>query len=315
MRGTAAEHRVRKDVEQPRAARILPALDSFADAPRPSGRRRLSPADVLGPLVVLLVFFAGWYLLAYSLTNNFSPSGKALILPPPHQVFDDYQFRGCDARPVPPACVNQRQIWTALSVTATTAALGMTISIVCGLTLAIAMSWKSWIERSLWPYLIAVQAIPIIAITPLVIKIIGANLQARVLVTVIISLFPIVANTLFGLQSADRNQRDLFTLNRAGWLTRLIRLELPSALPAIFTGFRTSAGLAVVGAIVGDFFFSRGDTGLGRAITDYFLNNQAGLMVICALYSALLGIVFFVTFGLVSRIATAKWYQPIGRTA
>jgi NitT/TauT family transport system permease protein len=195
-------------------------------------------------------------------------------------------------------------------VTATTASIGLLISIALGVLLAVLMSWKEWLEKSLWPYLIALQAIPIIAITPLIIKILGANLQARVFVTVVISMFPIVSNTLFGLLSADRNQHDLFGLNRAGWATKLIKLQLPNALPAMFTGFRTSAGLAVVGAIVGDFFFTRGTTGLGRSITDYFFNNQGGLMVICAVFSALLGIGFFLVFGLLSRLTTAKWYQP-----
>ncbi len=75
---------------------------------------------------------------------------------------------------------------------------------------------------------------------------------------VIISIFPIVSNTLFGLLSAERSQHDLFTLHDASRRTRLRKLQLPAALPAIFTGFRIAAGLSVIGAVVGELFFRRG---------------------------------------------------------
>ena len=78
---------------------------------------------------------------------------------------------------------------------------------------------------------------------------------------VIISLFPIIVNTLFGLQSADRGMHDLFTLHHASRWTRLRKLMFPAALPAMFAGLRISAGLSVIGAIVGDFFFGRGQAG------------------------------------------------------
>jgi NitT/TauT family transport system permease protein len=314
MRGTADDHAEWRLQEVANRPLKPPTVDTFSDAPGNLRQRRRGASDIAGPLAVLLLFLAGWYLLAYMLDNNFAPNGKALILPPPHQLFEDYQITGCDAHPKPAACVNQQQIWQAVKVTTTTAIIGLGIAIILGVALAVAMSWKDWVEKSLWPYLIALQAIPIVAVTPLMIKVIGANLQARVFVTVMISIFPIVSNTLFGLLSADRNQHDLFLLNRAKWGTRLLKLQLPNALPAIFTGFRTSAGLAVVGSIVGDFFFTRGTTGLGRSITDYFLNNQGGLMVVCAMFSALLGISFFVIFGILNRITTSKWYQPTGRT-
>ena len=86
---------------------------------------------------------------------------------------------------------------------------------------------------------------------------------------VIISIFPIVANTLFGLLSADQGQHDLFTPARCPRWTRLRKLQFPGALPAIFAGFRISAGLSVIGAIVGELFFRRGDPGLGILITNY----------------------------------------------
>ncbi|GIT00858.1 MAG: hypothetical protein CM1200mP26_25700 [Acidimicrobiales bacterium] len=84
----------------------------------------------------------------------------------------------------------------------------------------------------------------------------------------IISLFPIIMNTLFGLQSADRGLHDLFTLHHAGRMTRMRKLMFPSALPAVFAGLRISAGLSVIGAIVGDFFFGKGDAGIGQLLAN-----------------------------------------------
>ena len=83
----------------------------------------------------------------------------------------------------------------------------------------------------------------------------GYAFPARVAVCVIIALFPMIANTLFGLQSASAAAHDLFTLNKATRWQRLTKLQFPAAVPSIFTGLRNAAGLSVIGAIVGDYFF------------------------------------------------------------
>ena len=262
----------------------------------PRSRDRLS--SILGPLVVFGIFIAAWYALAYGLDNNFSPaSNKPLIIPPPHRLFED--FNG----------VTRDKILTATAISVRTSLTGLLISILLGLFLGILMARARWLEKALWPYLIAMQVTPIIALVPLMIRIVGANFTARVIVTVIISLFPIVSNTLFGLRSVDRNFHDLFTLHHVGKIRRLIKLQLPAASPAIFTGFRISAGLAVIGAIVGDFFFAKGDPGLGKLITFFFINNQSGPMFITSICAALLGLSLFVIFGMIHKVAVGRWYE------
>ena len=85
-----------------------------------------------------------------------------------------------------------------------------------------------------------------------------------------ISFFPIVTNTLFGLLSVDRGQHELFTLQGASRCARGCgSCSSPAALPAIFVGLRIAAGLAVIGAIVGDFFFRQGNPGIGAQIDIY----------------------------------------------
>ena len=224
-----------------------------------------------------------------------------MIIPPPHRLFED--FNG----PI------RDRIFTALLISTRTAITGLAISALIGITVGIAMAQAKWIERSLWPHLIALQVTPIIAIVPLMIRLIGANFTARVTVTVIISIFPIVSNTLFGIQSVHPSLHDLFRLQHSSRWVVLRKLQMPAASPAIFTGLRVSAGLAVIGAIVGDFFFTKGDPGLGQLITFFFLNNLSGPMFITALFATGLGLMLFVCFGVLNRVVIGRWHDSIAR--
>jgi hypothetical protein len=124
-----------------------------------------------------------------------------------------------------------------------------------------------------------------------------------------VSEFPIVSNTLFGLLSAEKSQHELFTLQGASRWTRLIKLQFPAALPNIFVGLRISAGLAVIGAVVGDFYFRQGGVvGIGAQI-DVYRNRLWGAELITAIIMAsVLGLVVFLFFGWLSRAAIGKWH-------
>ena len=122
-------------------------------------------------------------------------------------------------------------IGTALLNTAAVALTGLAIAIVIGVLWAIAMSQARWVERSLFPYAVILQSIPILAVVPLIGFEFGYDFFARTIVCVLIALFPMVSNTLFGLQSVDQSQRELFTLQGASRWTILTKLEFPSALP------------------------------------------------------------------------------------
>lgn len=256
-------------------------------------RNRWSPV-----IAVAALFVAAWYALAYSLPNNFAAAtGKPLIVPPPHRLFEDMNG------------ILWSRLGRAVLISAMTSVTGLVLSMILGVLLGIVMYRRRWVERAFWPYLIALQVTPIIALVPLIIRIVGSNFLSRVLVTVIITFFPIVSNTLFGLRQVDRRLHDYFTLHKATKVQRLVRLELPAASPSIFAGFRVSAGLAVIGAIVGDFFFTRGDPGLGKLISLFFLNNQAGPMFITAISASLLGFFLFVTFGALNRQVVGWWHE------
>jgi NitT/TauT family transport system permease protein len=253
---------------------------------------------LLPPLGVLVLVVAGWYALAYSLDNNFaSGNGAALIIPPPHELFVGFNQATWD-----------RIIagtWVSLGTTIT----GFILSVVLGLVLGVAMAKARALEAALWPWLIVIQVTPVIVLTPIIVRIAGSSFSARVAVTVLISFFPIASNTLFGIRAIPQGLRDVFWVKGASSWERLFRLDLPAASPAIFAGVRVSSGLSVIGAIVGDFFFTRGTPGLGRLITFFFQDTRSGPMFVTAMIASLIGIGMFVLVTLVRTLVVSPWHR------
>ena len=254
--------------------------------------------DYAGPLLGFGVFVAVWWAMhEWGLEALFDKPD--FLIPSPATVVDRSFL---DATP-------RGDMLNALAWTALVSLLGLTISIVLGMSIAILMAQARWIERTYWPYLIAAQAVPILAIVPILGNIFGFGIGTRVLVCVIISIFPIVTNTLFGLLSADPAQHDLFTLKGVSRWTRLRKLQLPAALPAIFTGFRIAAGLSVIGAVVGELFFRRGGKGIGILMDQYRSRNLYQLTYGALILSSLLGIAVFVFFGWLSKLVIGRWHE------
>ncbi len=245
------------------------------------------------PLAVAVVIIALWYVVSIFLLGD-----KQYLLPRPDVVLAVFANPG-----------TALDIGTALLNTAGVALTGLAIAIAIGVLWAIAMSQARWVERSLFPYAVILQSIPILAVVPLIGFEFGYDFFARTIVCVLIALFPMVSNTLFGLQSVDRSQRELFTLQGASRWTILTKLEFPSALPAIFAGMRISAGLAVVGAIVGDFFFQRGTPGIGALISKYGARLQSPELFASIIVAALFGVVIFAAFGWLGKRAVGRWYD------
>jgi NitT/TauT family transport system permease protein len=250
------------------------------------------------PAAVFLASIAVWYGVSYLLLD----ARRRFLVPPPHDVIQVSFFDP----------FNLRDLLGALWLSTRVAFIGLAIAIVLGLVLAVAMSRAKWIERSIYPYAVLTQTIPILAMVPLFGFWFGFGSFSRVLVVVLFCIFPIVANTLFGLQSVDQEHHDLFTLHGASRRTRLWKLQLPTALPSIFTGLRISAGLAVIGAIVADFFFKQGNPGIGILIDRYQSRLQSEQMVAAILLSSLLGIVVFWFFGFLARRVVGGWHESAG---
>lgn len=266
----------------------------------PDQRQRFSLKDYLGPVIVFGLFIGLWY----SLSLVILPPEKRFMLPTPNKVITEgfLVWKTGESRGLQPILMS---LWDSAKV----ALMGLVITIIVGMALAVLMSSSRWLERATWPYLVAVQSAPVLALTPLIRALIDGAQKQRVLVVVLIAVFPIVSNTLFGLLSAEKSQHELFTLQSASRWTRLMKLQFPAALPNIFVGLRISAGLAVIGAVVGDFYFRQGGVvGIGAQI-DVYRNRLWGPELITAIIMAsVLGLVVFLFFGWLSRAAIGKWH-------
>jgi NitT/TauT family transport system permease protein len=270
----------------------VPTVDA---AHPPAGNRRRRVAQVIAPLIVLALMLGIWLFISYVLLEP----RRRFLMPPPQEIIRVGLF---DAR-------NAAEILAGLWSTAQVAFVGLFVAIAIGTLVAVAMIQARWVEWSLYPWAVVLQTIPILAIVPLIGFWFQFGFSSRVLVCVLISLFPIITNTLFGLQSTDAMHHDLFTLQHATRLQRLLKLQLPGALPAIVSGWRIAAGLSVVGAIVGDFFFRQGEPGIGRLIDDYRARLQSEQLFAAVGLSSLLGLLVFWAFGLLGQVLVGSWHE------
>ena len=271
-----------------------PPIDPQTAEGRQAGSRlgRLVRAALPPTLVAVLIVFL-WYGVTYLVLEP----DRRFLLPPPHGVIREGILNG----------EVLAEILGGLYQTAIVSALGLAIAFALGFSMALVMSQAKWIERSLYPWAVVSQTVPILALVPLLGFWFGFGLMSRVTVCVIIALFPIVINTLTGLQGVEPKLHDLLTLHNAGRWTRAFRLQIPAARPLIFTGLRTSAGLSVIGAIVGDFFFGRGRPGLGILLDRYSRRLRSEELLAAVFAACLLGVAAFWLFGVLGRRAVGHW--------
>jgi NitT/TauT family transport system permease protein len=196
------------------------------------------------------------------------------------------------------------ELWRATLDTSVAALLGFSLSIAAGSVIAVLLSSAAWIQRAFYPYAVFFQTVPIIAIAPLLVIWFGWD-RTVVASAFIVSIFPVIANTLTGLLSTDSALRDLFRLYEADRFATLFKLRLPFALPQIFTGLRIAAGLAVIGAIVGEFITG---AGIGGAIMVSRQQSRVDKVFAGLLLASLLGIVLFMAINLASRLALRHWH-------
>ena len=197
-------------------------------------------------------------------------------------------------------------------VTAKAALIGFGLATVVGIAAAVVFSLSKWVLRAVYPYTVFLQTVPIVVIAPQLIVWFGYGIKPIVASAFIVSVFPVIANTLTGLLSIDPALRDMFRLYRAGWFATLFKLQLPSALPHIFTGLRIAAGLAVIGTIVGEFLasFVTGDNfGLGILVTVSIKEGNPGKVFAAVLMASALGLAMFAMINLLSWLTLRNWHS------
>jgi ABC-type nitrate/sulfonate/bicarbonate transport system permease component len=271
----------------PRAAQ--PLAD---EPPATPGRRRPRLAGrVLPPLVFSVVVLGGWQ--AYTELADISP----LLLPSPWEVANSV---------VDNAALFARNA----VVTLTEILLGFTLGAVAGIGLAVLLTYSLLAERAVYPWLVASQMVPIVAVAPILVVWFGFTIVPKVIVVALVCFFPIVVNTIDGLKAVDPEMvRLMRTLGMSR--PRIMRsVRVPSALPYLFSGLKVAMALSVIGAVFGEWVGA--SEGLGYLMLA--LNNQLATVDLFAavLVLSIMGIVLFFLVGLVERLVI-PWHHESRR--
>lgn len=188
---------------------------------------------------------------------------------------------------------------------------GYLLAITIGIVSAAIMSQSKILERSFYPYAILLQTVPVVAVAPLIVLWFGFEMKSVIIISLIISLFPIINNTLLGLKSTSTNLVELFQMHNKSRLVNFFKLRLPAAVPNIIAGLRISAGLSIIGAIVGEFIIGSGseDGGLGVQIIYAQAELETPLVMALILTATLLGFAFFMTVTMIGHQFMKHWHE------
>jgi NitT/TauT family transport system permease protein len=187
---------------------------------------------------------------------------------------------------------------------------GFALSAVVGVAIGVMLSSSRLLERALYPYTVILQTVPLVAIAPLLVLWLHAGVQSVAVCAFIVSLFPVITNTLSGIRSIPQPQVELFRLYGARPWAVLTRLKLPGALPSIMAGLRIAAGLAVIGAVVGEFVAGTLGTqrGLGIVVVDAAKHGDVSVLFAAVALACALGIAMLGAVNLAAYVLMYRWH-------
>lgn len=196
-----------------------------------------------------------------------------------------------------------RHIWVTGIAATLGFLLGCTIGFVCGVILAEVEP----LRRLFWPYVLAMQVVPKLALAPIFIIWFGFGIMPTVVITALICFFPLLENTMTGLQVATPEKRELFKMLGARRWQTLIQLKIPSGLPIIMAGVRVAIVLALVGAVVGEFI--TGSEGLGASIIAAQGMMDSTLMFALLIIITAMGLLFYHLTLIFERWLLGRWLK------
>jgi NitT/TauT family transport system permease protein len=203
---------------------------------------------------------------------------------------------------------DRAELFTGLSSTAAAAVLGLMLSLILGLLAALILAISNRLRTAFLPYAVFFQTVPIIALAPVLVIWFGFGRPTVMASAFIVSVFPIIANAIAGLLSPDPRLLDLFRLHRASRLQTLWKLRLPTAMPAIFTGLKIAAGLAVIGAVVGEFVAGGG---LGEVVDAARTQQRLDKVFAAVLLSSFLGLALVGLIDLFAKFVFRSWMRDL----
>jgi len=251
--------------------------------------RRLLP-----PLLTGLLLLAAWHALHLAL-----PPEQRFLLPTLGRIL---------------AAATERapQLLTATGWTALAALGGLALATTTAIAFSLLLASSRLVRAALYPYVMLLQMMPVIIIAPILILWVGPGLPSVILVTFLISFFPMVVNNTQGLLSADQNLVDLFRMGKATPWQQLWLLRVPAALPYFFTGLRIAAVLAPIGALTGDYLVGTttgGDAGLGITAMIYSTRSEIPALYATAAIACTLGWLFVSTVAATAWLTLHRWHD------
>lgn len=212
------------------------------------------------------------------------------LLPAPQQVLASFQE-------IP------KDYWMAFQSTLVSTLIGFSLSALIGFGLALLFVSFDFLKRAFLPFAIFFQTVPVVAIAPLLVIWFGFGEPTVRASAFIVSLFPVLASSLVGLGNMDPGLQELFQAYQASKLRRLISLQIPGSLAMVFSGLQVSAGLAVIGALVGEFVAGGG---LGGLIDSARTQQRVDIVFAALLLSSFLGVLFTSSLRALSKIVL-RW--------
>jgi len=247
-------------------------------------RRRLQAWSIpLGTVVVLII--------VWQLAVNFLDV-RSFILPSPGEVLDGF----ADVRDTLP-----RHTWATLRATL----VGYFVSIVIGVPLAVAIVYSPFLEKSIYPLLVGMQAVPKVAIAPIAVIWFGFGLMPKVVIVFLVAFFPIVISTASGLKSTPPEYMEMIRSFEATPLQVFRRVRFPAALPSLFVGLKIAISLAVIGAVIGEFVGAT--EGLGYLISISRGNVRTDIAFAAIIVLGVLSVVLYYIL-----VALERWVVPWG---
>lgn len=199
----------------------------------------------------------------------------AYILPPPTEIFATLS-----------AQLTSPNFYTNLRVTSFEILAGYALGSAFAFTMAVGVVQSKIVEKTIFPYVVALQAVPKVALAPLFVIWFGFGIQSKIVVAALVSFFPILVNTIDGLRSANPDLLELLRSLGASKRQIFTKVQLPNAMPFIFAGLDIGIVFAVIGAVVGEFVGAK--AGLGYQMLQYIYNfDIAGLFAIILVLSGM----------------------------
>jgi NitT/TauT family transport system permease protein len=197
-----------------------------------------------------------------------------------------------------------RETW----VTVQRVLIGFAIAVVLGLVIAVVLAASRTVERMTMPLLAAVNAVPKVALAPLLLVWMGFGNSPKIVMVVLVSFFPVIVSTMAGLSSTPADLHELARSLSASWWQTFVKVRLSWSLPQVFVGLKVATPLAIIGAVIGEVV--NPDRGLGSVISSSGASSDTPMAFAALVLLAITGVVLFYLMALLERISV-PWARKI----